>query len=138
MRDINHDHEQQRKRLEALLDFATSPTVGHCNFGAMVYLSALGDVAFLAPIAPELRGIEIVSASPVRTDGKIYDIWKRTGNPSQFWKLLRADLTAADVVTWLQSQCQHTEAEYLQRGQQWLEDVFHFYQIERPGTGDQP
>jgi hypothetical protein len=114
--------KEQRARLQKLMDYATSPTPGHCNFGAMLLLSPQGDVSFLAPIAPELRGVEIVAASPDRADGRIYDIWKNH-------HLAKPDLSMAEVVTWLNQQCQHSESDYLANGKKWLEDVFRYYRI---------
>src|SRR5262245_56215471 len=125
---------EQKASLERLLKVATSPTPGHCNYGAMVYLEPLGDVSFLAPIAPELRGIEIVSASPRRDDGRNYDIWKRGRHSGLPGKLLMSDLTVVEVIGWLQAQCHHTESEYFANAAQWLEDVLVFYGIPRRGA----
>jgi hypothetical protein len=121
--------KQQRKNLERLVAYATSPTPGHCNFGAMVFFNLPGDVAFLAPIAPELRGVEIVSPSAPRDDGRDFSI-RRRGQPI---KMIKHDLTAAEVVTWLNQQCQHTEADYLRNGEAWATSVMQFYGVPERG-----
>jgi hypothetical protein len=117
--------EEQRASLRLLVAFATSPVVGHCNFGVMLMLSPDGDVSFLAPIAPELRGVEIVSPYPPKDDGKEYDIWKRG-------HLVQTYLSASEVVEWLNSQCRHSEAEYVQHGRNWAEDALRFYAVKGP------
>lgn len=112
--------KDQRERLKQFLEFATDSTPGKCNFGAMLLFSPPGDVTFLAPIAPELRGVEIVSASPLRDDEKDYDIWK-CGRPAKL------NLTASEVLDWLGKRCRRSEAEYVANGGTWTEDTLHFY-----------
>lgn len=113
----------QRERLKRFLEFATDNRDGYCNFGAMLIVSRPGDVDFLAPIAPELRGIEIVSASPSCEDGKDYDIWRHG-------KMIRSDLTMAEILEWLRSKSSHSEAEYTANGAAWAEDALRFYGIK--------
>lgn len=119
---------QQRASLIALVDFATNSAPGKCNYGAMLLLSRPGDVAFLAPVAPELRGIEIVSALSSEGDNKDYDIW-RNGN------LYKTPLTAGEVLELLNSQCQHAEADYMRHIQRWAQDTLIYYGVpNRDGT----
>jgi hypothetical protein len=117
--------DQQCASLRNLLAFATNPTPGVCNFGAMIQIARPGDVVFLAPIAPELRGVEIVSATP----GHDYDIWRRTTISPPM--PIKTNLTAPEVVEWLLSQCQHTESEYMQHGANWLEATLEYYGQKR-------
>lgn len=116
----------QRKRLIRLLEFATDPTPGKCNFGAMIIMSPPGDVCFLAPIAPELRGVEIVAASSPCDDGKDYDIWMRGSRKG----MVESNLTAAQVVDWLNERGRHSEAEYIANGAAWTEDALRFYGVK--------
>jgi len=112
----------QEARLRRLLEFGTSSTAGVMNYGAMIYMERPGDVAFLAPIAPNLRGIEIVSASAPAGDGKDYDIWK--GN-----RILATNLTAAEVFGWLAKKGSYTEAVYRKNAGKWAEEVLLAYGV---------
>ena len=119
----------QTMSLVGLWEAAISPTPGYCNFGVMLLMESKDDIPFLAPIAPELRGVEIVSR-----DGKRdFDIWRRERRSEP--QMLLTNLTAAEVINWLQIQCHHTEAEYRAKGAVWAEDVFIFYGIpKKPPT----
>ncbi len=112
----------QEARLKRLLEFGTSATDGVMNYGAMIYIARPGDVAFLAPIAPNLRGIEIVSASEPKGDGKDYDIWKGK-------RIVATDLTAAEVFEWLAKQGSYTEATYRKNAGKWAEEALIFYGV---------
>lgn len=105
------------------------------GFGAMLYIDRPGDVSFLAPIAPELRGIEIVSASPARADGKDYDIWHQpeSGPP----KMVESDMTLKEVVDWLR-QTAHTDEEIMANGAQWAEDTLKFYGAKKQTPASLP
>jgi hypothetical protein len=120
MTGLKKSREEQRNSLRMLVNYATNPIEGQCNFGAMVLFDHPSDVAFLAPAAPELRGVEIVSAL-----GKgDYDIWKKS-------RLLKSGLGAAEVVQWLNSQCQHTEADYMQHLRQWTTELLEYYNVPK-------
>lgn len=116
--------QQQRDSLRLLLEYGTNPVPGTTNYGAMILLSPPGDVAFLTPIAPELRGIEIVSVY-----GERYDIWQRDAENWDEPQPLELQFTAAEVFDWISHRCQRTEADYMAHGQSWLKDVFEFYKV---------
>ena len=130
---LKSEEQQQRESLRALLHFGTNPAPGSCNFGAMLFVSRPGDQSFLAPIAPELRGVEIVSAWQM-PDGRDYDIWRfDPGTSEQLRDRSRVEsgLTAAQVFEWLGRHCRHTEAVYGQHIVEWTEDVMRFYRVPR-------
>lgn len=118
---------EQRRALEHFLAFATSPTNGHCNYGAMLFLSSPSDVCFLAPIAPKARGIEIVCAESNRT----FDIWKRPCSPKESLRLIASGLSAADVMLKIYEYTTYPEAEYLKHGSEWAEDTLRFYGVQK-------
>ena len=118
--DLALSPDDQRQRLIAFLEYATNPAEGECNFGAMVIIERPGDVVFAAPIAPEMRGIEIVS--PLKDNN--YDIWK-SGRPFEF------NLSKGALLEWLRSQSSHTEAEFLKHAAQWAEEALKYYNVPR-------
>lgn len=120
--------EEQKASLEKFMAFATSPTPGHCNFGAMVFMESRGDVSFLAPIHPKLRGVEIVAASPPKSTGKDYDIWRGRN-------LVAPDLTMVEVLAWLSQKVPSlTERDIYDNGRRWLEDVMKYYRVPKRST----
>ena len=114
------NNEAQRQRLIEFLEYAKNPAEGECNFGAMVIIERPGDVVFAAPIAPEMRGIEIVS--PLKDNN--YDIWK-SGRPLKF------NLSKDALLEWLRSQSSHTEAAFLKHAAQWAEEALKYYNVPR-------
>ena len=85
----------------------------------LVYMERPGDVAFLTPIVPTLRGWEIVAADP---NGG-YDLWHEGD-------LKQVNLTLTEVSEWLR---RHTppEAVVLAEGARWLEDTFIYYRVPK-------
>jgi hypothetical protein len=107
----------QRKRLQMLAQTAS-------GWGVMLFIHRPGDVAFLAPIYPEFRGYEIVSADRAGT----YDIW-RDGHLTD-----DHSLTLDAVCEWLRSKTQiRTDEGIKARVVEWTEETLRYYQIaERP------
>lgn len=114
--------EEQKQRLEFLVKEGAR-TDDACNYGALLFIDRPGDVCFLAPVFPEFRGIEIVSASPKRLDGKDYDIWDHDSG-----KMVQPAMTAKAVIKWLQANAKKDQ-EVHQNIVQWAEDVFRYYNI---------
>jgi len=96
----------------------------------MIYMERPGDVAFLASILPELRGYEIVSASPA-PGGRDYDLWK-DGH------LFKPDMTLGEVDKFLQGFAK-TDAELMEHAAEWAEATFKYYGIKpKRGAGGAP
>jgi hypothetical protein len=113
----------QRERLQRLTEKIR-------GWGVVVYMEPPGDVACLVSILPELRGYEIVSASPA-SGGRDYDIWKN-GLPFRF------NMTMGDVETFLRKFTK-TDAELLENAAAWTEATFKHYGIKpKRGAGDAP
>ena len=104
------NEREQRKRLEALVQ----DTAG---YGALLYLAWPGDVAFLTPVAPNLRGYEVVAADP----NGMYDIW-RGG------RMVQVGLNRSQAATWL-AERMPPESEVEQNIVRWTEDTLRYYGI---------
>jgi hypothetical protein len=89
----------------------------------MLFVERPGDACFLAPVFPEFRGFEIVSASPKKQDGRDYDLWYR-GN------LFHGNMTADEIINWLK---QHRKPDSLVAANiaSWAEDVCAYYGIQK-------
>lgn len=109
---------EQKASLQSLARFAVNSVAGRCNFGAMLFMESVCNVSFLAPIAPELRGVEIVSAV-----GEEFDIWK-------YGDLLKTNLSASEVVQWLQYSCQHSESDYMAHAVGWIEETLEYFGVQ--------
>ena len=110
------DTAEQRRRLQSLCQ----DTAG---WGALLVLSPPGDVSIGVPIAPKLRGYEIVSA----TDDETYDIWKM-GRVRM--RLYKTGLKKSEVGAWL-AENTPPEEEFMEHGQQWVEDVLDAYGVPK-------
>jgi hypothetical protein len=106
--------DEQRRRLQNVISEAH-------GFGAILLFES-GDpsqVSFLAPIYPELRGVEICSASPDRADGRIYDLWKDS-------KMISHGLTLGEVVDLIR-EIPHTKKEMRKNIARWTKDTMDQY-----------
>ena len=108
--------QAQIERLERL----AQDTAG---WGVLILMRPPGDVAFLAPIAPDLRGYEIVAADP---NGK-YDLW-RNGS------MEHADWTVTQVSDWLRQHTPSDEEELKAALPGWVEDVMRYYNVPKRGV----
>lgn len=109
--DIADVNGHQRKRLETLAQAAK-------GWSAMLFIHRPGDVAFLAPVYPEFRGYEIVSADQAGT----YDIWLN-GHLTD-----RHSLTLDAVCAWLRSITQiRTDEEVKAHVAEWAEATLRHY-----------
>lgn len=112
----------QRERLQRLANEAG-------GWGVLIYMERSGDVAFLAPIYPELRGVEIVSAIP-QPGGKDYDLWKN-GQPLKF------NQTLAQVGRFLKKYAKSDE-ELKANAEDWVKATFRYYGITPKPTHRSP
>lgn len=119
--DVSND--EQKQRLQSLLRSASRKD-DSCNFGAMLFMESPGDVCFLAPVFPEFRGFEIVSASPKRADGRDYDLWYRAD------KLIQSNMTASEVIDWLKQHVK-SDSNVTANIAQWAEEVIAYYKINK-------
>lgn len=103
--------KEMRKDLLALLEDSA-------GWGVMVYLQYPGDVPFLAPITPELRGLEIV------VDRGRFDLW-RDGD------LVRPGLSKAELVEYVQSRTPQDDATLKANVGQWAEETMQYFGIPR-------
>lgn len=111
--------ETQHARLRELMDSMS-------GWGAMIYLHKRGDVAFLTPIVPELRGYEIVAAAPA---DNVYDVW-RDG------EMVLGDMSKSDVGHWLLEQRPPvTDREMRTQTSQWAEDTLRHFGIAPKEAG---
>lgn len=119
--DLSKWHELQRARLRLLLVAASNEgsKPATCNYGAMLLLDQPGDVAFLAPIFPEIRGCEIVSAD---RDGS-YDVWKGG-------RMIECSLNREQMIAWLQKYAR-PDAEVMANAKRWTEDTLQYYGIRK-------
>lgn len=108
---VGNEHEQHRRLRELMQDTA--------GWGAFLFLHRTGDVAFITPIVPALRGYEIVAASP---DGT-YDVW-RDGQ-----EFVESSLSRSEMATWLADRMppdvEMTGANLVR----WTEETFDHYGI---------
>jgi hypothetical protein len=104
--------EEQHQRLRSFLE-------DMAGWNAMVLIQRPGDVVTLHPIAPDLRGVEIVAAMD---DGKL-DLW-RNGRP---WKM---DMTHAQAAEFIMSKSPSEEL-FMKHGAKWAEALFQRLGIPR-------
>jgi hypothetical protein len=116
------DRVGQIERLKTLVQKAARSD-GSSNYGAMLMIDQPGDIVFLAPVFPEFRGIEIVSAA-ARPDGKNYDLWDKSG------KILQADMTIEEVIAWLTTHAK-SDAAVGDHIVEWTEDTLAFYRVPK-------
>jgi len=108
------DRVGQRERLELIAKAAE-------EYGMLAFFEKPNDVSFLAPIVPELRDYEIVSAF-AEPDGRNYDIWKSG-------KLFKPSLDLNQVLGFLKMGAK-TDAEFKQHGAEWLEATLKHHGVK--------
>lgn len=105
----------QRERLLSIVEQCK-------DWGVLVLLEPPGDVSFLTPIAPALRGYEIVCADQ---DGSTFDVWRRKKTSMKPWKF---SMPLSELQTWLQDNSP-SEQEYTQHCAEWTADTLQFYKV---------
>jgi hypothetical protein len=109
---VNEREEAELARLERVV----KDTAG---WSILLYMWPPGDVQFLAPLVPELRGYEIVAADP---NGG-YDLW-REGD------LERTDLTLTELSEWLRRSTPPDDV-IIAEGAGWVEELFAYYGVPK-------
>jgi len=90
------------------------------DWGVLLYFQYAGDVPFLTPIRPALRGVEIVYEPLTET----YDLWRKG-------RLMQPSLTLSQVGLYLRGPI-GTELE--QHVAQWTEETLDYYGVKKEVT----
>jgi len=92
------------------------------GWGVLVLMQWQGDVPFLAPVTPKLRGWEIVSDG-----GGKYDLWKDGS-------MRRYGLTKPQVQAWL-AQRMPSERKFEEKVVLWTQQTLDHYGVARKKVG---